>query len=150
MQINTKPHKQLTYTPHSVDAWYLSPEVHHYICYTCYNIDTLGETTADTIAFFPEFMKIPNYSSRYIAFHADADLAKALEIPRPESPFQVEVSQLKARSELAKIFDAENKIPNSDALFTPPYPLIRNSTKLPRAEDQTDPPPRVDPYEESK
>ena len=55
-----KPHKQLTYAPHSVDGWYLVPEVHHYRFSTCYNIDTGGETTPDKIAFPPEFMKILN------------------------------------------------------------------------------------------
>ena len=60
VQFHEKPHKQLTNAPHSVDGWYLGPEVHHYICYTCYNIDTRGETTPDTIAFFPVFMKIPD------------------------------------------------------------------------------------------
>ena len=81
VQINEKPHKRLTHAPHSVDVWYLGTEVHHYICYTWYNIDTVGETTPDTIAFFPEFMKIPNYSSRGIAIHASADIEKALKHP---------------------------------------------------------------------
>ena len=87
MQIHEKPHKRLTYAPHSVDGWHLGTAVHHYICYTCYNIDTGGETTPDTIAFFPEFMKIPNYSIRDMTIHADADLSKSLQKPRPESPF---------------------------------------------------------------
>ena len=29
-----KPHKRLSYAPHSVDGWYLGPAVHHYRCYT--------------------------------------------------------------------------------------------------------------------
>ena len=89
MQIHEKPHKRLTYAPHSVDGRYIGPEVHHYRCYTCYKIDTGVETTPDTIAFFPAFMKIPNYSTRDMAIHDAADLAKALQTPRPESPFQV-------------------------------------------------------------
>ena len=64
VQINEKPHKRLTYATHSVDRRYLGPAVHHYICYTCYNIDTGWETTPDTIAFFTEFIKITNYSTR--------------------------------------------------------------------------------------
>ena len=59
-------------------------------------------------------------------------------------------SQLKAIRELATIFDAETKIPNRYALSTPTAPLMKKITKLPRVEDQTDPPPRVDPGEESK
>ena len=94
-------------------------------------------------------MKIPNYSSRDMAIHASADLAKALQTPRPESHFQVENAQLKAIRELSKIFDAENKIPNMDVLPTPPYLLMKMRTKIPRMEDQTSPPPMVDPDEES-
>ena len=59
-------------------------------------------------------------------------------------------AQLKAIRELCQIFDAETKIPNRDALPTPPDWLMKKMTKLPRVEDQTTPPPRVDPDEESK
>ena len=59
-------------------------------------------------------------------------------------------SQLKAIRELANIFDAETKIPNRDTLPTPPSQLTKKSSKLPRVEYQTAPPPRVDPDEESK
>ena len=53
-----------------------------------------GGNTPDKIDFFPVFMKIPNYSSRDMAIHSAADLAKALQTPRPESHFQVGDSQL--------------------------------------------------------
>ena len=78
------------------------------------------ETTPDTISFFPEFMKMPNYSTRYMAIHAAADTAKTLQTPRPESPFQVGDAQLKSIRELSHIFDAETKIPNRDVLPTHP------------------------------
>ena len=119
VQINQKPHNRFTYAPHSVKGWYLVPAVHHYICYTCYNIDTGGETTPYTIDFFPAFMKMPNYSTRDMAIHADTDLAKSLQIPRPESPFQVGDAQLKVIREFYHIFDAETKIPNRDSLSPP-------------------------------
>ena len=67
-------------------------------------------------------MKMPNYSSRYMAIHAAADLEKALKTPRLESTFQVGDSQLKTIRELANIFDAENQIQNRDALNTAPIP----------------------------
>ena len=67
-----------------------------------------------------------------MAIHAAADLAKDLQTPRPESPFQVGDSKLKAIRGLVKILDAETKTPNRDALPTPPYPLTRKSNKLPR------------------
>ena len=89
VKIDGKPHKWLTYAPHLVDGWYLGPEVHRYRCYTCYNIDTGVDTTSDTIYFFPESMKMPNYSSRDIAIHAAEDMEKVLQTTRPESPFQV-------------------------------------------------------------
>ena len=89
VKIHEKPHKRLAYAPPSVDGWYLGPAVHHYRCYTCYKIDTGGETTPDKIAFFPEFMKIPNYSTRDMAIHAAVDLAKYLQKLIPELYFQV-------------------------------------------------------------
>ena len=94
-------------------------------------------------------MKITNCSTRDMAIHAAADLAKSLKTPRPESPFQVGDTQIKAIRELSHIFDAETKIPNRDALLTPPDSLMKKMTKLPSVEDQTAPPPRVDPDEES-
>ena len=59
-------------------------------------------------------------------------------------------SQLKAIRELSHIFDAETKIPNRDALLTPPDSIMNKITELPRVEDKTAPPPRVDPDKESK
>ena len=98
----------------------------------------------------PEFMKMPYYSTIDMAIHAAADLAKDLQTPRPESPFQVGDAQLKAIRELSKIFDAETKIPNRDVLPPTPDSRMKKRTKPPRVEDHTAPPPRVDPDEESK
>ena len=53
-----------------------------------------------TLYFFPELMKMPNFSSRYMSIHASADLAKALQTPRPVSPYKVGESQLKEIREL--------------------------------------------------
>ena len=71
-------------------------------------------------------MKIPNYSTREMSIHAAADLAKVLQKPNPESPFQVGDTQLKAIRGLSHIFDAETKIPNRDALNPPPPPRFTN------------------------
>ena len=90
-------------------------------------------------------MKIPNYITRDMAIHAATDLAKSLQTPRPELPFQVGEAQLKAIRELSHIFDAETKIPNRHALTTPLDSLMKKRTEIPRVEDQIDPPPRVDP-----
>ena len=55
-----------------------------------------------------------------MAIHSTVDIAKALQTPRPESPFQVGDAQLQSIRELSQIFGAETKIPNRDALITPP------------------------------
>ena len=83
MKIHEKPQTRRTYAPHSVYGWYLVPEVNYYRFYNRLNIDTGGETTQYTIAFFPAFMKTTNFNSRNMAIHAAADLAKALKTPRP-------------------------------------------------------------------
>ena len=90
---------------------------------------------------------MPNYSTRDMAINSAADLEKALQTPRPELPFKVGDTQIKAIRELAQIFDAETEIPNRYALPTSPDSLMKKRTKLPRVEDQTAPPPRVDPDE---
>ena len=95
-------------------------------------------------------MKIPNYISRDVAIHAAADPAKALQTPRPGSPFQVRDSHLKAIRELANIFNVETKIRNRDALPTPQDPLIKRSTKLTSVEYYTAQHQRVDSEKESK
>ena len=74
VKINEKPHKGLTYAPHSVDGWYLGPVVHNCRCYTWYKIYTGGKNTPDTISFFPAFIKITNHRSRCMAINAPADL----------------------------------------------------------------------------
>ena len=69
-----------------------------------------------------------------MVIHAAAYLAKALQTPSPESPFQVGYAQLKEIRELYQTFDAETKIPNRDAFTTPPDSLMNERTKLPRVE----------------
>ena len=85
-----------------------------------------------------------------MTIHAAVDLTKALQTPRPESNFREGDAQLKSIRELAQIFDAETKIPNRDALPTPPDLLMNKRTKLPRVKYQTGPPSRVDPDKKSK
>ena len=92
-----------------------------------------------------------NFSSSDMAIYAAADMAKALQKPFPESPFHVGESQIKYIRGLAKTFDAEIQLPNRDALPTPtPYPLIKQSSKIPKVKYQTAPPPTMVTYEEYK
>ena len=96
VQMNEKPHQKRTYAPHSVGVWYLGSSVNNYRWYTFYNIDTGRENTPDTIAFSPEFMKMPKCSSRDMAILAATDMEKSLQTPIPESHFQVGDSQIKS------------------------------------------------------
>ena len=59
-------------------------------------------------------------------------------------------AQLKAIRQLSQIFDAETKIPDRDALPTPPDLLMKKRTKITRVEDQTSPTTRVYTDKESK
>ena len=51
---------------------------------------------------------------------------------------------------IIKYFYAKNKIPNRDAMPTPPAPLMKKRSKLPRVENQMAPPPKFYPDEEYK
>ena len=93
---NEKPHKWLSYAPHSVDGCYLGPALYNYICYTWYNVDTWGKNTPNIIDFFPLFMKIPRFRYRDMAIHDVEYLSKTLQKFRQESPFQVREYQLKS------------------------------------------------------
>ena len=46
------------------------------------NIDTGGEIMSDTISFFPEFTKMPNFSSRDMVIRDAADLSFANTTPK--------------------------------------------------------------------
>ena len=81
VQTHENPHQQRTYTHHSVDVYYLTSAINHFRFYTCYNIDTGGDTTPDTIAFSPAFMKMTDFISRDMAMHDATDLEKALKMP---------------------------------------------------------------------
>ena len=63
-----------------------------------------------------------------MAINSAADLEKALQIPRPESNFQVGESELKEMRRLAKYFDPEIQFPNRDAL--PALPIPSNKIEL--------------------
>ena len=79
-------------------------------------------------------MKTPNFISWNMAIHAATHLEKSMQTPSQESPFQVGDSQLKSIRELYEIFDGETKIPNKYTLPTPPAPLTKKSSKLPKVE----------------
>ena len=64
-----------------------------------------------------------------MAIHDPAYLLKAIQTPRPESPFKVGESKLRAIRKLANIFDEETKIPNRYALSSPP-PIPANEEEL--------------------
>ena len=97
VEVHENPHQWCTYAPQSVDMWYLVPAANRYRFYTWYNIDTVGETTIDTISFLPSFVKIANFSSIDMAINAAEDLTKALKTPHPESPLKSGDSQLEAK-----------------------------------------------------
>ena len=77
---------------------------------------------------------MPNYSTRDMAIHAAVDLAKALQKPRPESPFQVGDAQLKAIRELSQIFVQRLKSQTGMHCPPPPDSRMNKRTKLPRVE----------------
>ena len=93
-------------------------------------------------------MKIINYSTIDMAIHAATNLAKALQTPRQESPFQVWDAQLKVIRRLTHML--MQRLKSQTGMHYPPPPdlLTKKRTKIPRVEDQTAPPPRVDPDEE--
>ena len=114
---------------------------------TFYKIDTGLDNKPKPEAFFPAFMKTPNFSSREMVIHADAYHVKYLKTPFPWSPFQVGYSQLKEISELYKHLMQKSNSQIGMNYPPTPFPIMKQSSKLPRVKDHTDPPPRFNPDE---
>ena len=101
-----KPALRGTWAAHSINAWYLGPDLHHYRCYHVYISETHGERIADTVVWFPTKGRTPISSSTDLAIAAARYLIAALRSLHPASPIsplsESKVSALKIMAEIFK------------------------------------------------
>ena len=116
--VHEKPALRGTWSAHAVNAWYLGPALHHYLCYHVYISETRGERTANTVVWFPTKGRTPISSSTDLAIAAACDLIAALRSPHPASPISPlsdsKVSALKTMAEIFKTTFKEDRYHEDD------------------------------------
>ena len=135
--IHVKPSVRASWSPHGIDGWYLGPAMEHYRCYRVYATETAAERIADTIAWFPEHVKMPTASSSEVITAAAADIIHALQHPSPASALSpLSDNQQATLRQLAELFQT-----NSAPLRPPPGfpPLPEDTTDTTTATTQIHP-----------
>ena len=59
VMVHMKPEQQASWDPNAKLGWYIGPSLHHYRCLKCFMPQTRTEIDADTIAFIPHTIPIP-------------------------------------------------------------------------------------------
>ena len=83
-----------TWSEHGTRGYYIGPALHHYRNYECYMPATKAKRTSNTIAFFPEYCKMPTTSSTDRLTMILADLLEVLQHPHPAVPFLQQGTEL--------------------------------------------------------
>ena len=91
--------------PKTVNSWYLSPALHHYLCYHVYISETCGERIANTVVWFTTKGRTPMSSSTDLAIEEARDLLSALRSPHPSYQISpLSDSKVSAHKIMAEIF----------------------------------------------
>ena len=129
--------------PKTVNSWYLSPALHHYLCYHVYISETRGERIANTVVWFTTKGRTPTSSSTDLATEEARDLLAALRSPHPSyqiSPLSdSKVSALKIMAEIFKTtFEGARDHKDDKPLPDMPHMALpgdnQSEKKLPAAE----------------
>ena len=119
VQVHEKPDDRKSWSPHSVDGWYIGPAPEHYRCYRVWVVSTRAERIADTLQWFPDRFRMPAASSTDIIRAGVNDIVQALQHPSPASPLNpVTPTESDALQQLTAILD--NVLP--DAVPAKPSP----------------------------
>ena len=78
--IHEKPAQRASWDTHGVKGFYLGPAVDHYRSWRTWAITTQTIRITDTVAWFPEIVKMPGSSPQEMMTAAVADLANAMKL----------------------------------------------------------------------
>lgn len=81
-QIYTDQTIRTSWAPHSKDAWYIGPEMQHYICYKLWVPKTRGTRISQTATFSPEYAKMSAIAKEDMAILIAKDLVDTLTQPQ--------------------------------------------------------------------
>ncbi len=130
--VHVKPEVRESWAPHAVDGWYLGPAMDSYRQYKVWINETSSERITDTLAWFPEHVKMPTVSATDAAEAAARDLITALLHPKAEFEFPaLDKTKTAALHELADLFktiaspeDVETIAPAVPPGFEPLQPTL--------------------------
>ena len=130
--VHEKPAIRGTWTPHTVDGWYVGPDQDHYRCYMVYIPITKGTRQSETVEFFPYRVTMPATFTADLVVETAKDLTHLLQNPAPASPFEkFGTETIQALATLADIFSQlKPKIPVVHSPQQPPPPVATPSLKV--------------------
>ena len=103
--VHELPQQQATWSPHTIEGYYIGPELDHYICYRTCIPATRAVRIANTIFWMPYYCKAPKNLSEDAAIAAKQDLIHDLNHPAPGSPLApINNKHVTALRKLTKIF----------------------------------------------
>ena len=135
--IHEKSNKRATWSPHSTDAWYIGPSLHHYCCVDCYLPATHSTRIADTVEFFSDTIPFPSTSMEDHLRNSVSDILSILNQPKTASPLlPINDDTPTALHQIATIINKSIPLPPSVVpvpLPTPPVaqPRVETSPQVP-------------------
>jgi hypothetical protein len=137
--VHVKPDQRGTWEPHGKPGYYVGTAMKHHRCYRCYVSETQTTRVTDTVAWFPEGVRMPSATAAEAALAAARDLIAALRQPAPAAPVApLDRTHTAALQQLADIFAATVTPQPPIALHDggPPARLGEQPVQLPRVPTQ--------------
>jgi hypothetical protein len=127
-----KPSSRETWSPHSLDGWYIGPALESYRCYNIWIWDTRAVRICDTLTWYPTKVRMPASSTTDTILACLQDIAYALQNPSPASALAPRTdTQSKALIDLitllTNIAAPALRVPlldNQPAVTSEPVPII--------------------------
>lgn len=145
--IHEKPANRASWGAHGIPGYYLGPALQHYRCYLVWASNTQTTRVTDTVAWFPESVRMPDPSPFDLTLAAVADLTTALNAlakahPTVTSSPQplLSTSVTDQLTDLIRMYSPlptapEQRVPTVPDTLSPPLPVPeqRVSPPAPRA-----------------
>ena len=81
-----KPSQRESWAPHGADGWYIGPAMESYRCYTIWISGTKSARICDTVAWYPDKIRMPTPSTQDLMLASLNDIRDALQNPTPAAP----------------------------------------------------------------
>ena len=125
--VHEKPDQRKSWDVHGKEGFYLGPALEHYRCWHVYVTATRAERIADTLAWFPDRVKMPGTSSVDLLHSAVTDVSTALSKISAEGLLragQRTAYDARADTAVSALADLASLLsppePHTESIITPP------------------------------